>query len=105
MEVMGIFMANLAILRPNGIFYGHLVHFVAIWYIFCPFWYSAPRKIWQPCNHVVLQKRIVLSTCLNLMSASYTFPQSCRRCDFFCSCGRLFSLFFLGLGRAQAFAS
>jgi hypothetical protein len=44
-----------------GIFYGHLVHFQAIWYnlwpfrIFCghlfyfpPFWYVVARKIWQP---------------------------------------------------------
>jgi hypothetical protein len=29
-----IFWAILSILRPNGIFYGHLVHFVVIWYIF-----------------------------------------------------------------------
>jgi hypothetical protein len=39
----------------NGIFYGHLVHFTAIWYIlwsfsiFSTFWYVVPRKIWQPC--------------------------------------------------------
>jgi hypothetical protein len=45
-----------------GIFYGHSVNFVAIWYnlppfgIFCGslvyfslFWYVALRKIWQPC--------------------------------------------------------
>jgi hypothetical protein len=33
------------ILRPFGIFcwfYGHLVYFI-------PFWYVAPRTIWQPC--------------------------------------------------------
>jgi hypothetical protein len=29
-----IFMTILSILRPNKIFYGHLVHFVVIWYIF-----------------------------------------------------------------------
>jgi type IV secretory pathway VirB3-like protein len=34
MEDVGIFMASLAILRANGIFYVHLVHFVVIWYIF-----------------------------------------------------------------------
>jgi hypothetical protein len=34
--------------------YGHLVYFVAIWYIllpfgiFFPFWYVVPRQIWQP---------------------------------------------------------
>jgi hypothetical protein len=42
------------ILWPFGIFYGHLVYFVAIWCIlllfgiFFPFWYVVPRKIWQP---------------------------------------------------------
>jgi hypothetical protein len=30
-----------------GIFYGHLIYFVVIWY-FSPFWYVVPRKIWQP---------------------------------------------------------
>jgi hypothetical protein len=47
-----------------GIFYGHLVSFTAIWYMyfvaiwnilglfgfFPPFWHAAPRKIWQPCS-------------------------------------------------------
>jgi hypothetical protein len=37
------FMATLYILRPFGIFYGHLVHFSR-------FWYVVPRKIWQPCG-------------------------------------------------------
>jgi hypothetical protein len=37
-----------------GKLYGHLVNFVAIWYIlwlfgtFFPFWYVVPTKIWQP---------------------------------------------------------
>jgi hypothetical protein len=31
------------ILRTFGIFYGHLVHFVLIWYIF-PFWVSWTKK-------------------------------------------------------------
>jgi hypothetical protein len=56
-----IFIATLFILRPNGIFYGHLVYFAFIWYIlksfgiFCSnlvyfflFWYVVPIKIWQP---------------------------------------------------------
>jgi hypothetical protein len=34
MEGVGIFMVILFILRQNGIFCGHLVHFVVIWYIF-----------------------------------------------------------------------
>jgi hypothetical protein len=49
MEDVGIVRAILSIIHPNVIFYGNLVHFVAIWYIFFPFWYVAPRKIWQPC--------------------------------------------------------
>jgi hypothetical protein len=57
-------MAIWSILRPFGLFYGHLVHFTAIWSIlrpfgifydyleyFFPFWYAAPRKIWQPWQH------------------------------------------------------
>jgi hypothetical protein len=38
-----------------GIFHWHLVYFMVMWYIlwlfgiFLPFWYVAPRKIWQPC--------------------------------------------------------
>jgi hypothetical protein len=38
-------MAIRSILRPIDIFYGHLVHFVVVWYIF---WFAVPRKIWQP---------------------------------------------------------
>jgi hypothetical protein len=38
-----------------GLLYGHLIYFMAIWYIlwsfgiFPPFWYIVPREIWQPC--------------------------------------------------------
>jgi hypothetical protein len=39
-------MDTWSILWSFVIFYGH---FVVIWYIFPPFWYFAPRKIWQPC--------------------------------------------------------
>jgi hypothetical protein len=55
MENVGNFMAIWNILWPFGIFCGHLVYFVTIWYIsrafgtFSPFWYVIPRKIWQPC--------------------------------------------------------
>jgi hypothetical protein len=44
-------------LWPFGMFYGHLVYFMAIWYMylisgnleyFPPFWYIVPRKLWQP---------------------------------------------------------
>jgi hypothetical protein len=43
------------ILGPFGLFQGHLVYFEAVlstlwpFGIFFPFWYVAPRKIWQPC--------------------------------------------------------
>jgi hypothetical protein len=49
-------------MEDAGICYGHLVNFLAFWYIlwhfgicilwtfgtFPPFWYIEPRKIWQP---------------------------------------------------------
>jgi hypothetical protein len=35
------------VLWPFGTFYGNVVYFVAIWYIFL-FWYVVPRSIWQP---------------------------------------------------------
>jgi hypothetical protein len=45
------FMAIWSISLPYGIFYGHLVYFVAILVpIFFPFWYAVQRKIWQPCR-------------------------------------------------------
>jgi hypothetical protein len=71
------FKAIWYILLPFGIFYCHLVHFIAIWCIYChlvyfiaiwyillpfgiyiivvilayffPFWYVGQIKIWQPC--------------------------------------------------------
>jgi hypothetical protein len=45
--MLAYFMTIWYILLPIGKFYGHLVHFVVIWYI-SPFWYFVPRKIWQP---------------------------------------------------------
>jgi hypothetical protein len=36
-----------SIFKSFGKVWGHFVSFVAICYIF-PFWYVAPRKIWQP---------------------------------------------------------
>jgi hypothetical protein len=48
MEDVGIFLGHL-------VFYGHFVYLhMSMWYIcssfdvFCPFWYSEQRKIWQP---------------------------------------------------------
>jgi hypothetical protein len=46
----------LSILRPFGIFCGHLVYFMVVWYIFSPFWYDAARKIWQPWSGAQLDK-------------------------------------------------
>jgi hypothetical protein len=49
MEDVGIFMAFcLLYVQMEYIFYGHLVHFVVIWYIFIPFWYVVPSNILQP---------------------------------------------------------
>jgi hypothetical protein len=57
------------------LFYGHLAHFTDFCYIlwtfgivrgnlayFSPFWYLAPRKIWQPCTQA--QKVINTGGCL-----------------------------------------
>jgi hypothetical protein len=40
-------MEGLAI-EDFGIIYDHSLYFATIWYIFLPFWYAVPRKIWQP---------------------------------------------------------
>jgi hypothetical protein len=47
-KMMVFFMAILSILRPNDIFYGHLVHFVVIWYIFHLWYICSTEKIWHP---------------------------------------------------------
>jgi hypothetical protein len=39
----GIRFLPMYVVRPFGIVCGHLVYF-------SPFWYIAPRKIWQPLN-------------------------------------------------------
>jgi hypothetical protein len=65
-----------------GIFYGHLVYFVVMWYIllslgkFCgylvyffSFWYFLPRKIWQP-----LWRR---SAALSLSLAFFAYLSQC----------------------------
>jgi hypothetical protein len=54
----------------NGIFYGHLFHFTVYCYIlrtfgtvryklvyFFPFWYSVPRKIWQPWSYDIRRRQ------------------------------------------------
>jgi hypothetical protein len=42
-KMFGIFRDILSILRPNGIFYGHLVHFV-VFGIFLPVWACCTEK-------------------------------------------------------------
>jgi hypothetical protein len=46
-EMLVYFIDIWPILRPIDIFYDHWVYFVVIGFIFSPFWYVAPRKIWQ----------------------------------------------------------
>jgi hypothetical protein len=63
---LGKFLEGLAMEDVN-IFYVHLVYFMAVFYILCPFgifyvnlvyfppfWYIAPRKIWQPCCEALI---------------------------------------------------
>jgi hypothetical protein len=42
------FLVIWTILRPLGIFYGHLV-ILKSFGTFFPHWYIVPIKIWQPC--------------------------------------------------------
>jgi hypothetical protein len=49
-KVFVSFMAIWNILWMFGIFYGHLVSLWSVGtHISAPFWYIAPRQIWQPC--------------------------------------------------------
>jgi hypothetical protein len=63
-------MAIWSILLLLEIFYGHLVYFVAIWYIFAPFWYFVPRKIWQPCTKRVSSQRGLMQVEENVIQVS-----------------------------------
>jgi hypothetical protein len=51
---------------PFGQFSGRLVYFISLWYfllsfsIFFPFWYIAPRTIWQPCSKA---QNVIASLC------------------------------------------
>jgi hypothetical protein len=56
--ILGKFLDGLAMetdgkFWPFGLFYGHFVYFMVVWYvwgslgIFFPFWYVVQRKIWQ----------------------------------------------------------
>jgi hypothetical protein len=42
------FLGISSIFLQFGKFHGHLVYFMVTWVYFFPFWYFAPRKIWQP---------------------------------------------------------
>jgi hypothetical protein len=59
--ILGKFLDGLAMetdgkFWPFGLFYGHFVYFMVVWYvwgslgIFFPFWYVVQRKIWQHCR-------------------------------------------------------
>jgi hypothetical protein len=48
MEYFGVFYDRLVFLRPFGVLNGLLAYFVASLVNFFPFWFNAPRKIWQP---------------------------------------------------------
>jgi hypothetical protein len=69
------FTAIWYILRPSGIFYGHLVYVMVIWYIlrsigifyghlvyFFTFWYGVPGKIWQPRLAPLLKTALCLAS-------------------------------------------
>jgi hypothetical protein len=49
-KMFGIFRAILSISRPTGVFYGHLVHFVVIWYIFTRFGMLHREKSGNPVS-------------------------------------------------------
>jgi hypothetical protein len=51
MEDVGIVRAILSIIHPNVIFYGNLVHFVAIWYIFSRFGMLRREKSGNPVSN------------------------------------------------------
>jgi hypothetical protein len=64
MEIVGMFYVRLVYIPYDHLvnFTVHLVNFTDIWYFF-QFWYAAPRKIWQPCIHLVwsLIKRPIIN--------------------------------------------
>jgi hypothetical protein len=55
MEDVNIFKANLSILRPFDLVFGHLEYFIVIWYIFSRFGMLYQEK---SCNPAYYQKRI-----------------------------------------------
>jgi hypothetical protein len=66
MDDVGIFSTILSILRPNGIFYGHSVHLVVIWYVFHVLVYCTEKNLATLlCSHVS-GEYLVLSLSLSL---------------------------------------
>jgi hypothetical protein len=55
-----------SILRPFDIFYGLLIYFVVVRYIFPLFWYIVPRQIWQPSAPRVLGWHVMATLKKNL---------------------------------------
>jgi hypothetical protein len=56
MEDVGIFLAHLVFLGPLGIFFGHLVHFWVIWYIFTRFGMLYQEKSGNPAVDELCKK-------------------------------------------------
>jgi hypothetical protein len=79
MENVGIFHVHLVyftvignILRPFGLFCGHLLYF-------SPFWYVVPRKIWQSCWRVSKNRMTVLEIPAGGLSRQFaSFNQVCQ---------------------------
>jgi hypothetical protein len=47
-KYVGILYGHLVFLRQFGIVYDLIRYILWLFYIFSPFWYDVPRKIWQP---------------------------------------------------------
>jgi hypothetical protein len=80
---------------PLGPIYGHLVYFVAIWYlvwligIFFPFWYVVQRKIWQPCLKAANGTHTELTNVGHSKEKCFRWFSSVKRCfwDLWWFCG------------------
>jgi hypothetical protein len=65
------FMAILSILRPNGLFYAHLVHFVVIWYILPSFGMLYREKSGNPGSKFSFDLPVVISASQLTPKASF----------------------------------
>jgi hypothetical protein len=78
------FMAIWYILWLFGIFYGYLVYFMAIWYILWPFgnfvvvWYISPVLVYYTEKNLA-----TLSVCSKRMNIEYTRAQAMAQYGFF----------------------